>query len=76
MGQYIPSAILVFLSLPVIPIAVASILAVILMRIVGFTKRKDTLTIIGGFLLVGLIIAGQLYLQTRLSAPEQTRSLS
>ncbi len=66
---YIPSAILVFLSLPVIPIAVASILAVILMRIVGFTKRKDTLTIIGGFLLVGLIIAGQLYLQTRLSAP-------
>ena len=32
-------------------------------------KRKDTLTIIGGFLLVGLIIAGQLYLQTRLSAP-------
>ena len=51
MISYTLSAIIVFITLPVIPVAVASILAVILMRIVGFTKRKDMLTIIGGCLL-------------------------
>lgn len=66
--SYTLSAITIFLTLPVIPIAIASILAVILMRIVGFTKRKDMLTIIGGFLLVALIIGVQFYVQTRLPA--------
>jgi ABC-2 type transport system permease protein len=66
--SYALSAIIVFLTLPVIPIAIASILSVILMRVVGFTKRKDILTIIGGFLLTGLIIGVQLYLQTKLPA--------
>lgn len=67
--SYTLSSIIVFLTLPVIPVAIASILAVILMRIVGFTKRKDMLTIIGGFLLVLLIIGVQFYMQTKLPAP-------
>ena len=57
--SYTLSAITIFLTLPVIPIAIASMLAVILMRVVGFTKRKDMLTVIGGFLLVALIVGVQ-----------------
>jgi ABC-2 type transport system permease protein len=68
MISYTLSAIIVFLTLPVIPVAIASILAVALMRVVGFTKRKDTVTIIGGFLLVALIIGIQFYMQTKLPA--------
>ena len=68
MISYTLSAIIVFLTLPVIPVAIASILAVTLMRVVGFTKRKDTVTIIGGFLLVALIIGIQFYMQTKLPA--------
>ena len=66
--SYTLSAIIVFLTLPVIPVAIASILTVILMRIVGFAKRKDMLTIIGGFLLTAMIIGVQFYIQTKLPA--------
>ena len=66
--SYVLSSIIVFLALPVIPVAIASILSVILMRIIGFTKRKDMLTTIGGFLLVALIIGVQFYMQTKLPA--------
>ena len=49
--------------------AIASILTVVLMRLTGFTKRKDMLTIIGGFLLVAAIIGVQFFIQTKLPAP-------
>ena len=67
--SYIFSSGIVFLTLPVIPLAIASVLGVILMRIVGSTKRKDTLTIIGGFLLVAFVVGIQMYIQTKVTAP-------
>jgi ABC-2 type transport system permease protein len=49
---YWTNAVLVYLFLPVIPLAVVSILVVILMRLINLSRKKDALILIGSILLI------------------------
>ncbi len=60
---YVISALAVFLVLPIIPLMIASILAVVLMRFVNLSRYKDRLTLIGGILLVVLVFGSTYWLQ-------------
>lgn len=51
---YWVNAVLVYLFLPVIPLAVVSILVVALMRLVNFSRKKDALILVGSILLVAV----------------------
>ena len=51
---YWVNAVLVYLFLPVIPLAVVSILVVTMMRVVNFSRKKDALILVGTVLLVAL----------------------
>jgi len=53
----------VYLLLPVIPLAIASVLAICLMRLVNLSRKKDLLILVGSLLL----IVGQFFFQVRLS---------
>jgi ABC-2 type transport system permease protein len=59
---YWVNSILVYLFLPVIPLAVVSILVVILMRVVNISRKKDALILIGSVLLITLSIGLQFLL--------------
>lgn len=60
---FIPSAILTFLLTPVIPLAIAALLVVLLMRVVSVTRRRDFFTMIGGLLLVAGVLVVQYFVQ-------------
>ena len=60
---YYVKALIGFVFLPVLPLVAAALLAVVLMRVVNISKRKDLFTLLGGLLLVFVMIGGQLYLQ-------------
>jgi ABC-2 type transport system permease protein len=45
---------LIFLGLPLLPLAIASILAILLMRVVNLSKKKDALIIVGSLLLMAI----------------------
>ncbi|MGE5573210.1 MAG: putative ABC transporter permease subunit [Bacteroidota bacterium] len=62
---YVLSSILVFLALPVVPLVLAAIPAILLMRVAGLSRRKDTLAMIGGFLFVAVIVVFQFLVQTK-----------
>lgn len=62
---YTISAVLVFLALPVIPLVIAAIPAIFLMRVTNLSRRKDTLLMIGGFLFIALMVGFQVFVQTR-----------
>lgn len=62
---YVLTAILVYLALPVVPLVIAAVPAVLLMRVAGLSRRKDTLAMIGGFLFVVLAVGLQLFIQAR-----------
>ncbi|MGE5586949.1 MAG: putative ABC transporter permease subunit [Clostridia bacterium] len=64
---YAVSAILVFLAVPLVPLVLAAVPAILLMRVVGLSRRKDTLAMIGGFLFVAVVVVLQLLVQ--LQAP-------
>jgi ABC-2 type transport system permease protein len=49
---YWTNAVLVYLFLPVIPLAVVSILVVILMRLINLSRKKDALILIGSIILI------------------------
>jgi ABC-2 type transport system permease protein len=53
-------AVIVYLALPVIPLAMASILVVALMRLVNFSRKKDALILAGSILLIALSLGVQL----------------
>ncbi|HVP89997.1 MAG TPA: hypothetical protein VMS75_02150 [Terriglobales bacterium] len=57
---YWVNGLLVYLLLPVIPLAVVSVLVVALMRVVNISRKKDALILLGSLLLVGLGMAVQL----------------
>lgn len=67
---YIVSAVVVFLALPVVPLVLASILAVLLMRLVNISRRKDRLALVGGFLLVIVLVGFQFWLQSSLGGDD------
>lgn len=67
---YALAAVLVYLALPVIPLVIAAIPAILLMRVAGLSRRKDTLAMVGGFAFLVLVILLQVFVQTR--APGST----
>jgi ABC-2 type transport system permease protein len=50
--SYWAGAIAVYLLLPVIPLAIVSILVVAMMRLVNFSRKKDVMIIVGSVLLI------------------------
>lgn len=60
---YILTAVVVFFVLPVIPLLIASCLAVVLMRLVNLSRFKDRLTLIGGILILVLVLGSTYWLQ-------------
>lgn len=53
------NALLVYLLLPVIPLAIASILVVVLMRAVNISRKKDAVIVAGSILLIVLAVSVQ-----------------
>lgn len=49
---YVPFAVLTFILTPVAPLALASLLVVLLLRVVSIARKRDLFTMVGGFLLV------------------------
>lgn len=60
---YFFSALVVFLLLPILPLVIASLVAVVLMRFTNLSRHKDRLTLIGGILLVVVVLGLQLWMQ-------------
>ncbi len=58
--SYWINSLLVYLLLPVIPLAIVSFLVVALMRVVNIGRKKDALILAGSILLIGLSLAIQL----------------
>jgi ABC-2 type transport system permease protein len=54
------NAVLVYLALPVIPLAVVSLAVVAMMRFVNISRKKDAFILIGSLLLIGLSFALQI----------------
>ncbi|MDI9441127.1 MAG: hypothetical protein QM392_03160 [Bacillota bacterium] len=72
---YVISAVLVFLLLPVIPLLIASVIMVLLMRVVNLSRHRDKLTLIGGLLVVGLSIGFQVWLSTNVGEGDPQQML-
>lgn len=51
------------LTVPLIPLCLTSILAILVMRLINFGRKKDLLTIIGGILAMVMILGVQMYIQ-------------
>ncbi|HHY99041.1 MAG TPA: hypothetical protein GX509_09920 [Firmicutes bacterium] len=66
---YWSTAIAIFLSLPIIPLAIAAIPAILLMRFTNLSRRKDALVMTGGFLFIILVVGFQIFIQTTAPAP-------
>jgi ABC-2 type transport system permease protein len=60
-GYWINAA-LVYLALPVIPLALVSVAVVVLMRLINITRKKDALILAGSILLIVLVLALQITL--------------
>lgn len=67
---YVLSAVVVFFALPVLPLAVASLLAVLLMRVVNISRYRDKLTLFGGILLLVVVLGFQYWLQNSLGTDD------
>lgn len=59
---YWVNAALVYLALPVIPLAIVSLAVVVLMRFVNISRKKDAFILVGSLALIGLAIALQVSL--------------
>jgi len=57
---YWVNATLVYLALPVIPLAVVSLAVVAMMRFINISRKKDALILVGSLVLIGLSFALQL----------------
>ncbi|MGI6625911.1 MAG: putative ABC transporter permease subunit [Limnochordia bacterium] len=69
-AAYVLAAIVVFAVLPVIPLVLASLLAVVLMRVVNLSRHKDKLTLFGGIALLLVIFGFQYWLQNSLGSDD------
>src|SRR5690606_34268248 len=69
-GWFIPSALIVFLLTPVVPLALASLLVVVLMRFVSVSRKRDLFTIVGGLLGLALAIGFQYFAQSQVNMSE------
>jgi ABC-2 type transport system permease protein len=56
---YWVNAVLVYLALPVIPLALVSLAVVALMRVVNVSRKKDALILVGSLVLIGVSVAVQ-----------------
>ncbi len=56
---YWVSAVLVYLTLPVIPLAIVSILVVAMMRLINISRKKDALILVGSIVLIAASMALQ-----------------
>jgi ABC-2 type transport system permease protein len=65
---YVLSAVVVFFALPLLPLAAASLLAVLLMRVVNVSRHKDKLALVGGLLLLVVMVGFQFWLQNSLGS--------
>ena len=73
---YWTRALLTYLLLPVIPLAVVSILVVGLMRLVNFGRKKDALILAGSLFLMTLAIGGQFMLNRSIgAAPDRAAAI-
>lgn len=59
---YWVSAVLVYLAMPVIPLAVVSVAVVAMMRFINISRKKDLLILAGSILLIVLVLALQIAL--------------
>jgi ABC-2 type transport system permease protein len=62
----------VFFVLPIIPLVIASVLAVLLMRVVNLSRYKDRLTLIGGILLLVIVMGSTYWMQENLGTDDPT----
>lgn len=60
---YYLKALIGFVFLPILPLVLATLVAIVLMRIVNISKRKDLFTVIGGVVVIVLFVGGQIYFQ-------------
>ncbi|HHV43486.1 MAG TPA: hypothetical protein GXX57_02295 [Firmicutes bacterium] len=65
------SALVTFLFVPLLPLGLACLLTFLVMRFVNLSSRKELITLLGGFLLLGVVIVFQFYVQTQAEHPEQ-----
>jgi ABC-2 type transport system permease protein len=56
---YWVNAVLVYLALPVIPLALVSLAVVALMRVINVSRKKDALILVGSLVLIGVSVAVQ-----------------
>lgn len=56
-------SILALLTIPILPLCLVSILAIIFMRLINIGKKKDLLTIIGGVVAIFLMLGVQMVIQ-------------
>lgn len=61
---YYPTAIITFLLAPIIPLLVATLVTMLLMRAVGGSRRRDLLTMVGSVLAIVVYLAIQWALQS------------
>jgi len=59
---YWANAVLVYLAMPVIPLAAVSVAVVVLMRLINISRKKDALILAGSILLIVLALALQIAL--------------
>lgn len=68
--EYIASAIIVFFTLPIIPLVLASLVTVFLMRFVNLSRHKDKLTLFGGIVLLIVVLGFQFWMQNSLGSDD------
>ena len=57
---YWVNAVLVYLALPVIPLALVSLAVVVMMRVINVSRKKDALILVGSLVLIGSAVALQI----------------
>ncbi|MGG3883056.1 putative ABC transporter permease subunit [Brevibacillus panacihumi] len=68
-------AIVLFLVVPVVPLALSSILVMLFMRFTNIGKRKDRLRLIGGIVGIGAVLGFQYFIQRQNSAMEDIEQM-
>jgi len=59
---YWVNAVLVYLALPIIPLALVSLAVVVMMRFINVSRKKDALILVGSLVLIGVSLAVQIAL--------------
>ena len=66
--SYVVCAIVVFMVLPIVPLVLASLVTILLMRFVNLSRHKDRLTLVGGIVLLVVVLGFQFWLQNGLGS--------